>query len=113
MRGACIVMTAVLVCMCPVAASSPAPIHVANPQATEFLVFGIVIATDPAASLLTIRQANLLGRLHIETKSYHVKQRSSLADLHSGDRITAVFSTRDGLLHRLTRVRTAKPARNN
>jgi hypothetical protein len=105
-------MTAVLVCTCPVAVPSSALVRAANPQATEFLVFGIVIATDPAESLLTIRQANLLGRLHIETKSYHVKQRSSLVDLRSGDRITAVFSTKDGMLHRLTRVRTAKPGRN-
>ncbi len=80
-------------------------------QPAEFLVFGTVIAADPAASLLTIRGANLLGRLHIQTMSYHVKLRSSLADLHSGDRVTAVFSTKDGMLHRLTRVRSGKPTR--
>lgn len=106
-------LAAVLVFCGQLTGSSSLAVRAADTQPVESLVFGIVISTDPATSLLTIRTANLLGRLHIETKSYHVKQRSALAGLHSGGRITAVLSLKDGLLHRLTRVRTAKPARDN
>jgi len=115
MRRAWKLRAAVLVCGQLIAgsssASSGAVVRAARAQPAEFLVFGVVIATDPAASLLTIREANLLGRLHIQTRSYHVKLRSSLADMHSGDRVTAVFSAKDGMLHRLTRVRPGKPGR--
>ena len=112
MRCVCIIVAAVL-SGGHVAGSASRVERVADSQPGEFLVIGIVVAAEPAASLITIRQPNLLGKLRIETKSYHVKQRGSLADLHSGDRITAIFSTKDGMLHRLTRVRSAKPAGGN
>ena len=112
MGGVCIVVVAVFSCG-QLAGSASRVQRVADSQPGEFLVVGIVVAAEPAASLITIRQPNLFGKLRIEMKSYHVKQRSALAELHPGDRITAVFSTKDGMLHRLTRVRSRKPTHAN
>jgi hypothetical protein len=71
----------------------------------ERVVQGIVVAVNSELSAITIRQPNLLGRLRISFKSYEVKQPTSLNGLRSGDRITAVISNSDGMLHRLRRIR--------
>ena len=73
----------------------------------EYLVIGTVVWVQPGASSISIRGASLLGRLRIQVKSYRVKQPSALINLHPGDKITAVFSRKDGMLHRLKRVQGA------
>jgi hypothetical protein len=76
----------------------------------EFLVVGTVVWTNPASSSIAIRGTSLLGRLHLQVQSYRVKQPGTLAGLHPGDRITAEFSPRDGMLHRVRRVLRRNPA---
>ena len=71
----------------------------------EYLVVGTVVWAQAGASSIAIRGSGLLGHLRIRVRAYRVKQPSSLADLRPGDAITAVFSRRDGMLHRLRRVR--------
>ena len=70
----------------------------------ERLVLGTVVAVQPEHSLITIRESDLLGHLRIRFKCYQVKQPFLLYGLRRGDRISAVFSTRDSMLHRLRRV---------
>jgi hypothetical protein len=70
----------------------------------EYLVVGTVVWADPGSSSIAIRGTSLIGRLHLHVKSYRVKQAGALVGLHPGDRITAEFSEKDGLLHRLRRV---------
>jgi hypothetical protein len=91
-------------------AFSAAVVRISDPD--EVLVVGIVLAAYPADALLTIRQANLLGNLRFETRSYRVKQGSSLAGLRSGDRITAVLSAKDRMLHQVTRLRNRQAAKD-
>jgi hypothetical protein len=69
------------------------------------VVQGTVMAVNSEMSAITLRQSNLLGLLRITFKSYRVKQPMSLSGLRSGDRVTAVLSNSDGMLHRLRRVR--------
>jgi Cu/Ag efflux protein CusF len=71
----------------------------------EYLVVGIVVWAQAGASSIAIRGSGLLGHVRIRVRAYRVKQPSSLADLRPGDAVTAVFSRRDGMLHRLRRVR--------
>jgi hypothetical protein len=71
----------------------------------EYLVVGTVVWAHAGASSIAIRGPGLLGYLRIRVRSYRVKQSSSLVDLRPGDAVTAVFSRRDGMLHRLRRVR--------
>jgi hypothetical protein len=71
----------------------------------EYLVAGTVVWSHPGSSSIAIRGSSLLGYLRVRVRSYRVKQPSSLLDLRPGDAITAVFSRRDGMLHRLRRVR--------
>jgi hypothetical protein len=74
----------------------------------EYLVVGTVVwAHAGAASSIAIRGSGLLGYLRIRVRAYRVKQQSTLLDLHPGDAVTAVFSRRDGMLHRLRRVQTS------
>jgi hypothetical protein len=74
----------------------------------EYLVVGTVVwAHAGTASSIAIRGSGLLGYLRIRVTAYRVKQPSSLLDLRPGDVVTAVFSKRDGMLHRLRRVRTS------
>jgi hypothetical protein len=72
----------------------------------EYLVVGTVIWAHAGTSSIAIRGSGLLGYLRIRERSYRVKQPSSLLGLRPGDAITAVFSRRDGMLHRLRRVRS-------
>lgn len=72
---------------------------------SEYLVVGTVVWAHAGASSIAIRGTGLLGYLRIRVRSYRVKQASSLLDLRPGDAITAVFSRRDGMLHRVRRVR--------
>ena len=72
----------------------------------EYLVIGTVVWVHPGSSSISIRGASLLGRLRLEEKSYRVRQPSALLDLHPGDKITAAFSRKDGMLHRLKRLRS-------
>jgi hypothetical protein len=83
------------------------PTHAAETELQEYLVIGTVVWVHPGSSSISIRGASLLGRLRLEEKAYRVKQPSALLDLHPGDRITAAFSRKDGMLHRLKRVRSA------
>lgn len=71
---------------------------------SEYLVVGTVVWAHAESSSIVVRGSSLLGHLHVGVKSYRVKQPSALLDLRPGDAITAVFSKRDGMLHRLRRV---------
>src|ERR1700722_14861958 len=68
---------------------------------SEYLVAGTVVWVHAGSSSLALRGTGLLGNLRIRVRSYRVKQSSALVDLRPGDAITAVFSRRDGMLHRL------------
>ena len=70
----------------------------------ERLVLGTVVAVQPERSLLTIRESDLWGHLRIRFKCYQVKQPFLLYGLRQGDKISAVFSTKDSMLHRVRRV---------
>ena len=72
----------------------------------EYLVVGTVISVHPGSSSISIRGARLLEYLHMQVRSYRVKQPGSLLDLRPGDKVTAIFSTKDGMLHRLRRIQT-------
>jgi len=72
----------------------------------EYLVVGTVVWAHAGSSSIAIRGSSLLGYLRVRVRSYRVKQPSALVDLRPGDAITAVFSRRDGMLHRLRRVRS-------
>jgi hypothetical protein len=71
----------------------------------EYLVVGTVVWVHAGSSSIAIRGSGLLGHLRVSVKSYQVKQASALLNLRPGDAITAVFSRKDGMLHRLRRVR--------
>jgi hypothetical protein len=91
------------------ALSGPA-LQAATPRETapkEYLVIGTVVWANAGASSIAIHGSGLLGYLRIRVRSYRVKQPSSLVGLRPGDAITAVFSRRDGMLHRLRRVRSS------
>ena len=72
----------------------------------EYLVVGTVVWVHAGSSSIAIRGSSLLGHLHVGVKSYQVKQPIALVNLQPGDAITAVFSRKDGMLHRLRRVRS-------
>jgi hypothetical protein len=72
----------------------------------EYLVLGTVVAVKAERSLITIRESDLLGHLRIRFKSYQVKQPFLLYGLRPGDKISAVFSAKDSMLHRLRRVQS-------
>jgi Cu/Ag efflux protein CusF len=73
----------------------------------EYLVVGTVVWAHPASSSISIRGARLLEYLHMQVRAYRVKQPSALLDLRPGDKVMAVFSRKDGMLHRLRRVQAA------
>jgi hypothetical protein len=73
----------------------------------EYLVAGTVVWAHVGSSSIAIRGSGLLGYLRVRVRSYRVKQSSALLDLRPGDAVTAVFSRRDGMLHRLRRVRAS------
>ncbi len=75
----------------------------------EYLIVGTVVSANAATASIAIRGTSLIGRLHLAVKSYQVKQPSALWELHPGDRITAVFSEKDRMLHRLRRVVQRNP----
>src|ERR1700733_8708461 len=60
---------------------------------TERLVLGTV-AMQPERSLVTIRESDLWGHLRIRFKCYQVKQSFLLYGLRQGNKISAVFSTK-------------------
>lgn len=72
----------------------------------EYLVAGTVVWANAGSSSIAIRGSGLLGYLRVRVRAYRVKQASALLDLRPGDVVTAVFSRRDGMLHRLRRART-------
>jgi hypothetical protein len=72
----------------------------------EYLVLGTVVAVKADRSMITIRESDLLGHLRIRFKSYQVKQPFLLYGLRPGDKISAVFSANDSMLHRLRRVQS-------
>jgi hypothetical protein len=74
---------------------------------TEYLVAGTVVWAHAGSSSIAIRGSSLLGHLRIRVKSYRVKQANALIGLRPGDTVTAVFSEKDGMLHRLRRARTS------
>ena len=71
-------------------------------------VFGTVVAVNGERSLITLRPSNLFGLLRINLNTYRVTQPILLNGLHSGDRVTGVFSSSDGMLHRLRRLRNCQ-----
>lgn len=71
----------------------------------EYLVVGTVVWVHAGSSSIAIRGSGLLGHLRVSVKSYQVKQPVALLNLQPGDAITAVFSRKDGMLHRVRRVR--------
>jgi hypothetical protein len=77
---------------------------------SEYLVAGTVVWAHAGSSSIAICGSGLLGYLRVRVRSYRVKQRTSLLDLRPGDAITAVFSTKDGMLHRLRRVQISAGA---
>jgi hypothetical protein len=83
------------------------PAHAAETELQEYLVIGTVVWVHPGSSSISIRGASLPGRLRLQERAYQVKQPSALLDLHPGDKITAAFSRKDGMLHRLKRLRSA------
>ena len=82
-------------------------ITVAESAVREYLVLGTVIWAHPGSSSIAIRGTSLLGYLRVRERAYRVRQPSALLDLRPGDRVTAVFSKRDGMLHRLRRLQSA------
>jgi hypothetical protein len=74
----------------------------------EHLVLGTVVSVNPGDRAIVIREANLFGQLRFQVRSYQVKQPSSLLGLRNGDKIMAVYSKKDGLLHRLRESRSSK-----
>jgi hypothetical protein len=70
----------------------------------EYLIVGTVVWANAATASVAIRGTSLIGRLHVEVKSFQVRQPSALTGLRPGDHITAVFSEKDGMLHRLRRM---------
>jgi hypothetical protein len=104
--GSCGVLMALIVTALPeILRADPPQVETRQPAITEYLVFGTVLWVDTASSSITIRGSSLLAYLHIRVRSYRVKQPSALMDLRPGEAITAVFSTKDGMLHRLRHVR--------
>lgn len=83
------------------------PIDSRETAVAEYLVAGTVVWVHAQSSSLAIRGSKLLGYLRIGVNSYRVKQAYALRDLRPGDKVTAVFSSKDGMLHRLRRVRMA------
>jgi Cu/Ag efflux protein CusF len=106
-----IVMLVALTANAPNAGAQQIDSHESAP--IEYLVAGTVVWADAGSSSVIIRGSDLLGHLRIRVRSYRVKQASALIDLRSGDKITAIFSRRDGMLHRLrgTRISGAERGR--
>jgi hypothetical protein len=75
---------------------------------SEYLVVGTVVWAHAGSSSIAVRGSSLLGYMRLRVRAYQVKQPSALLDLRPGDAITAVFSKRDGMLHRVRRVHSAK-----
>lgn len=73
----------------------------------EYLVVGTVVWVHAGSSSIAIYGSGLLGHLRVSVKSYQLKQPSALLNLQPGDAITAVFSRKDGMLHRVRRVRNS------
>lgn len=76
-------------------------------------MIGTVISVDPDHCRITIRQANLLGYLRMDMRTYDVTAVSMLANFRRGDRIKGTFSSTDGKLHRLRHVRNRPIMRVN
>jgi len=74
----------------------------------ERTIFGTVVAVNTERSLISLRPTNLFGFLRINLTTYRVKQPVLLNGLHSGDRVAGVFSSYDGMLHRLRRLRNCQ-----
>ena len=89
-------------------ASLPGQVCAQSAPGTERLIFGTVVAIDFERSLITLRPSNLFGRLQLNLRSYRVKQPILIDGLHSGDRVKAVLSNSDGMLHRLRRLRNCQ-----
>jgi hypothetical protein len=96
----------VAICILPVICSEARA--AAESSQLEYLVLGTVVSVHPASAAIVIREANLFGHLRFQVKSYRVKQPSSLVGLQAGDRIMAVYSKKDGMLHRLRESRTSR-----
>jgi len=85
------------------AAAAPARPLAPRTDIREHRVRGTVVRVRPHSDVVKIRQDNLLGRLRVQVKSYRVREPGAMVGLRPGDRITAVFSTRDDMLHRVRR----------
>ena len=74
------------------------------PAYGDRFVRGTVVAVETENSLITIRESNLLGHLRVLFRSYQVRSSSLIDGLQVGDKITAIFSKRDNMLHRVRRI---------
>jgi hypothetical protein len=74
----------------------------------QLAVGGIVISVDVVTSRLVIRPSSLLGVMRIEARAYRVRQPIGLIGLKPGDRVSAIYSAKDDMLHRVRRVTSAK-----
>ena len=79
----------------------------------EYLIVGTVVWAHPASSSISIRGARLLEYLHIQVRAYRVKQPGALLNLRPGDKVMAVFSRKDGMLHRLRLVQAAAKGKHD
>jgi hypothetical protein len=99
-------------CLLPVLAltvtlqAAPGPPLASADGFRESSVLGTVVAVRPERALLTVRESDLWGHLRIRFKSYQVKQPLLLYGLRPGDKISAIFSTKDSMLHRVRRVQS-------
>ena len=66
------------------------------------VILGTVVAVQPPR--VTLRLPNLLGYMRVRVRTYKVQRPASLEGLKPGDRIRAVISDSDGLLHRVRRI---------
>jgi hypothetical protein len=109
-RGRLLATSGCLLVLLTVAPAQASPV---DSELQEYLVVGTVVWTHPASSSISIRGARLLEYLHIQVRSYRVKQPSALLDLRPGDKVMAAFSTKDGMLHRLRRVQPATKSKHD
>jgi hypothetical protein len=107
MRGCRFLMVVLLVLTAQARHPNAQRIDASESAPIEYLVVGTVVWAHAGSSSIAIRGSGLLGYLRIRVKAYRVKQPSALLGLRPGDAVTAVFSRRDGMLHRLRHMRTA------
>jgi hypothetical protein len=108
MERYCVLTLLLLMLSAQVGSAVPSQRDETGTAISEYLVAGTVVWVHASSSSIAIRGSNLLGHLRVRVRFYRVKQPGALLDVRPGDAITAVFSTRDGMLHRLRHVATQR-----